>query len=107
LEAQPGAWHLSLWHWFEPHSEFVEQALPSPHVGPQSGGWQTPPEQRSEAQSVFAPQTIPSAHVGAQAGVLTHTIRIFETLAPEILPLPFVTLQLWVGPAGCLMIDTA
>jgi hypothetical protein len=56
---------------------------------------------------VFAPQAVPSAQVGAQDGVLTQTIWTFETLPPEILPLPFETLQLWVGAAGWLVIVTA
>jgi hypothetical protein len=54
----------------------------------------------------LAPQGFPSGHVGAHAGVSTQTIWTFETLAPEILPLPFETLQLCVGPAGCVAIVT-
>ena len=54
-----------------------------------------------------APQAVPSAQVGAQAGVLTQAIWTFETLPPETVPLPLVTLQLCPGPAGWVEIVTA
>jgi hypothetical protein len=52
----------------EPQSLSLPQFAPSPQVGEQAGGWQTPAMQRAEPQSVLSPHGVPPLQLGEQPG---------------------------------------
>lgn len=94
--AHVGGAHTPPWQLPERQSELVLHAASSLQVGEQLGGPHLPSRQ------------LPDRHPELPVQVVSRqTTSTFDTLAPWIVPEPFVTLQTCTGVVGWVMIVTS